>query len=430
MKSLSAVLIGKSIAKLTRVFKIGGGSAAPGLYSLKIDPNLIISLNKNVLKNLIITGTNGKTTTAKLLAHFAREEGIDIIHNSTGSNMERGIASTLISKANVFGKLPQINLGIWEVDEASFNVVAPKVKPDVIVFLNAFRDQLDRYGEVNSVVSAWQQTLKKIDGKTIIIINGDDCKTSTLNKNFTGKSISFGLENQKIQGEGENGKGVLDFEAKNIKLNGLIGSEFSFIIHNSKFKIHLPVPGVYNIYNFLAAFLAGINLGFSTENMIKSLKTFSPAFGRVEKVILKEDKTAYLFLIKNPVGATEVFSTIAPNLKENDRLLLILNDNIADGTDVSWIWDAEFDRLIANSYSRLAICSGSRSYDLALRLKYAGFDLENIHIEPDIEKAFKEAQKDLKGDIFILPTYTAMLEIQKILTLHGLKKDYWKEDIK
>lgn len=433
MRLLLTILLGKFIFKITRAFKIGGGSAAPGLYALKIDPDLVNKLSTRIPRNVIITGTNGKTTTARMLAHFAKENGLRVIRNHTGSNLERGVASTLI---NSYSHLTsgKVDLGIWELDEAAFNLVAPKIKPDVIVFLNVFRDQLDRYGEVDSVVKAWAKTLKKLPKNTTILVNGDDANTAKL------ASLKFGVKDYKIVGESilhKKERENLDCEIKNVKLKGLSGSSFSVVVHKKAYPVRLSLPGVYHIYDFLAAFYAGHELGFSSQSMIKSLKGFSPAFGRYEKFTFPHSKwEANIFLIKNPAGATQVFQTIAPELKRSDKLLLALNDNLADGTDVSWIWDGQFE-LLKTKYTlgsdtiqppRLYV-SGTRAADLAVRLKYAGFDPNQIIIEPDLKKALKEARQGLKdrGRLFILPTYTAMLTLQNILAKSGLKKHYWEE---
>ncbi len=175
-----------------------------------------------------------------------------------------------------------------------------------------------------------------------------------------------------------------------------------------------------------------------------ALKTFSPAFGRVEKISfqppgLKRRVDGYIFLIKNPAGATQVFETIAPQLKKGDRLLLALNDNLADGTDVSWIWDSNFELLQPTTYNSSSLslraeglqpifCSGTRAYDLANRLKYAGFNVDVSNVESNLEKAVKQAQMGLKGRLFILPTYTAMMELQSILAKSGIKRNYWEEE--
>lgn len=426
MQLFIAIFLGKLIALLSKTFKLGGGSAAPGLYALKIDPDLVLKLTQKIPKNVVITGTNGKTTTARILAHFAKESGLKVIRNHTGSNLERGIASALIHNSSFITHNSKFDLGIWELDEAAFNTVAPKVKPNSIVFLNVFRDQLDRYGEVNSVVKKWRETLSKIDPKTKILVNGDDDNTAKLASYFKGQIQKFGLENYKLRGESikkSKHSQNLDFEAKNIKTKGLNGSAFNITIYDIRYTIRLPLPGIYHIYDFLAAFGAGLSLNLNPGQMANSVKSFSPAFGRVEKLPF-----GYIFLIKNPAGATQVFETIAPQIKQNDRLFLLLNDNLADGADVSWIWDAEFEKLKVQSSKLKVICSGERAYDLANRLKYAGFDTNHIFVEADIKKAFKQAQQDLKGRLFILPTYTAMLELQSILTKSGIKKNYWESD--
>ncbi len=418
MRLITAILFGKLIAFFIKLLRLGGGSAAPGLLALRIDPELVKGLSSKIPRNVVITGTNGKTTTAKMLNHFAKASGLKVIRNHTGSNLERGIASTLISASNTF------DLGIWELDEAAFNSVAPKLNPDLIVFLNVFRDQLDRYGEIDSVVKKWCQTLQKLDPKTSVLVNGDDTNTSKLSKCFKGHVQKFGIENYKITGEAvvkSEEQENLNFETKNVKLNGLNNSVFQLEIGNLKLEINLPLPGIYNIYNFLAGFASGTILNMDPKKMVLSLKDYSPAFGRVEKLPF-----GYIFLIKNPAGATAVFETITPNIKPNDRLLLALNDNLADGTDVSWIWDGNFEKLKINKLK--VICSGTRANDLALRLKYAGFDIKTSDIHQDLKKALREARTGLKGRLFILPTYTAMLKIQAILTKAGIKKRYWEQE--
>ncbi|MBI2595780.1 DUF1727 domain-containing protein [Candidatus Daviesbacteria bacterium] len=459
MKKFLAILLGKIIHKLTRTFKTGGGSAAPGLYALKVYPNLVEDFVKQIPKNVVITGTNGKTTTARLLDHFAKTSTLKVIRNHTGSNLERGIASALLSNSNFHPggvRLNRADLGIWELDEAAFNSVAPKIKPDIIVFLNVFRDQLDRYGEVDIVVKKWCEALKKIPANTQILINGDDGNIVKLLDYCKGKAQKFGLQNYKIAGEHHKITAQkLDLEAVNIKQEGLSENSFQLLTSNINIQlptstIHLPVPGTYHIYDFLAAFAAGFNLGCDLEKMIESLKNFSPAFGRVEKFNFNGHE-AFIFLIKNPAGTSQVFSTIAGALKKNDRLLLALNDNLADGTDISWIWDVDFEQINQSASLRKhevskqsnlerlprryaprndvrIICSGTRAQDLAVRLKYAGFDPSCISVENNLKKALEQAKTGLGGRLFVLPTYTALLGLQKILTNLGVKRHYWQEE--
>ena len=444
-RSLVALFIGKLIVFLTRTLKLGGGSAAPGLYALKTDSQLIQRLVSQIPTNIIITGTNGKTTTARLLNHLLTKQGLKTIRNSTGSNLERGIASALLMKASFWGEIRHIDVGIWEVDEAAFNTLLPKIKPAVVVFLNAFRDQLDRYGEVDSVVRKWQTSLSQVEQSCVLLINGDDSNTSRLEAPKACSVEYYGLEGSKIIGERpstplrldnaklkrESKKVELTIKAKNIKLMGISGSDFKLETPENSYSVHLPLPGNYQIYNFLAAVSVYRSLNMPMNQTNFELTDFKNAFGRVEEIIYK-GKKGYILLIKNPVGATSVFETISQELTSKDLILGALNDNFADGKDVSWIWDAEFEKLADQRTSRSAnqlqiICSGIRAYDLANRFKYAGITQKNVQVVPELEKVFDEAFTRAEGNVYILPTYTALLELQKILANKRIKQHYWQE---
>ncbi len=429
IKSFLALLIGKLISFLTKFLKAGGGSAAPGLYALKADPLLIQRLASQIPTNIIVTGTNGKTTTARLLHHFLTKQGIKTIRNGTGSNLERGIASALLAKASFWGQIKNIDVGIWEVDEAAFNTLASKLKPDVIVFLNAFRDQLDRYGEVDSVVRKWQNTLDGLNKTCVLLINGDDTGTAGLTSPDACKVEYFGIKGEKIVGEKATKKTEhsLTMQAEDISLNGIAGSSFKLKTPEMSLPVKLPLPGLYQVYNFLAAASVYRSLNMPQDKKIFDLIDFKNAFGRVEEINYK-GQTGYILLIKNPVGATSVFETIREEINSKDVLLMALNDNFADGTDVSWIWDAEFERFKNQDTGFKIICSGSRAYDLALRVKYAGFEEDRIIVEQNIDKAFEESFKAAQGKVYILPTYTALLELQKLLEHKKIKKHYWKEN--
>ena len=282
-----AILVGKLIAFLTQTLKLGGGSAAPGLYALKIEPRLVEKLVQKIPKNIVITGTNGKTTTSRMIAHFAKESGLQVIRNHTGSNLARGIASALIHLP--FSTIHLPDLGIWELDEAAFNTVAPKLKPDIVVFLNVFRDQLDRYGEVDTVLKRWIKSLGGLSEDTIILVNGDDQNTLKLKNHFKGKVETFGVEGFKIAGESiekQKNPVQLDYEAKEVELDGLDGSSFQLSISNSLLTINLPLPGVYHIYDAVAAITVASYLELPIKQLTDQLINFSPAFGRFEKFTL------------------------------------------------------------------------------------------------------------------------------------------------
>lgn len=423
MHKFLSILTGKAIFAASRVLKLGGGYAAPGLYALKINPNLVSNLINHKAKNIIITGTNGKTTTSKLISHFLKASGEKVLRNSSGSNLERGIASYLVSHAPLNGKL-SYDFGVWELDEFAFNSVAPKIKPDVIILLNAFRDQLDRYGEVDTVLNRWKETLKKLSDDTVLIINGDDGNLEKTVKDFKGKIIRIGVKDSKITGESKTqSTKKLDYEAEILKTSNLNQTDLSIQINGSKLNYTVPLPGTFNAYNFLASLALIHNLNLDIVRIAEYLKDFTPSFGRNEKFEVN-GKTASTFLIKNPVGATQVLQTLKPHITSKDSLLIALNDNFADGTDVSWIWDIELEKFPIPA-SKIYV-TGSRAYDMALRLKYSGIEEKNLIVNPDLETTFNKAIKE--NSLFILPTYTALMELQRILVAKGIKKEYWRND--
>src|SRR3989344_2867188 len=424
MKTFLAILTGKSIFFLSRFLGLGGGFAAPGLYALKIDPNFINNLTSQIPKQIIITGTNGKTTTSGMLARLFKNEGVKVLRNKTGSNLERGIASTLIKHCSLLGNIRE-EVAVWEVDEAAFNSVVLKIQPEIVVILNVYRDQLDRYGEVDSIVKKWLETVKKLPSSTKLLINGDDGSLEGFYA-LENEVEAFSVPETGLKGELKPKKSrKVRFTCIDIKTS-LTESAFKFKFDNREIAVSLTIAGAYNVDNAVAALAAKFLAKDLSASDAQSLKDFSSAFGRSEKFTFQE-KEGYIFLIKNPAGATQVMETVLPNLKPEDTLLLALNDNFADGTDVSWIWDIELERLKIKDLRLKIFVSGIRAYDMALRLKYAGVDEGRIIVDQDLKAAFGEAVKNRDGKLFILPTYTAMLELQKVLVNKGVKKLYWKE---
>lgn len=447
VRLIIALLIGKLIYFIARNLKIGGGSAAPGHFALKICPDLIERTALQIPRSAIITGTNGKTTTSKMLSHFAKASNLRVLRNATGSNLERGVASALVAHADCFGRIKDADFAIWETDEAIFGKLAKKLNPSLVVFLNVSRDQLDRYGEVDKVIASWRKALYSLNPKTVLILNGDDPYIKSLSESFRGPVQFFGVKEHMIKHEAWNQLGTkhsisrrerfLDFEATNAISDGLSGTSFRLEQNGEGTAVKLPIPGTYHVYDFLASYACAHNLGLNMHSTLSSLKTYSPAFGRVEKFTFPSVSKnyaldGYIFLIKNPAGSTQVFETISSEVSKHDTLLIALNDNFADGKDVSWIWDANFEKLLNSSSERKSrefkiYASGQRAEDLAVRLKYAGFNARRISVEPSLEKALETAKRGLEGRLFILPTYTALLDLQRLLTRLGIKKHYWKE---
>lgn len=449
MKSIRlfiAIGIGKMIGFVTQAFGRGSGQAAPGLVALKIYPDLIKDLSRQIDKKVIVTATNGKTTTSQMIAQILEENCDTYVRNVSGSNLKRGIASVLLEKADYFGNIVS-QYGIFEVDEAEFANVATEIKPDVIVLGNIFRDQLDRYGEIDTIAKKWQTTLEEISVKTVLVINADDPSLALIASSFRGDKIFYGIKSQKkVKGsEVEHAsdsvrcfncgqilhyktrmfshlgdyycigcnktRPKLDVWASDIKH---MSNKTCFNMYDNKTiqNMQIGIAGSYNIYNALAASIVGDVWKFSSLNTKKALVNFKPAFGRMEEFIYN-DRKFKMILIKNPTGANtavEILSKV-----KNKYIICSLNDNIADGTDISWIYDVDFESL--GEVSEIVVM-GKRKYDLALRLKYAHVQEKNIKVSDDYWKVIENmSQQKLKEDeyIYILPTYTAMLEIRKIL---------------
>lgn len=423
IRLILAVLAGKVTAFVIHTFTQSGASAAPGLVALYIDPQLIRKLAKQIPLNIVITGTNGKTTTSGMIAHILSQSEVRILHNGTGSNLSRGVASKLINASSFFGKIANGKIGIWEADEAAFVDIISQIKPEHIILLNLFRDQLDRYGEINAIIEKWKKAFEKANWKKTLYINGDDGHLEEFKKNTHTEIQTFGIADSPVRFERKSDLVHFDIKAQ-ILATDIDNTEIVFGHQGFGKKVTLPIVGVYNVYNFLAAYVVASAVGISSELIIDSLGTFKPAFGRMEKIQL-QDRAGLIALIKNPTGTTQVLETIKPMVKKDDILVIMLNDNIADGTDVSWIWDAHFE-IISPKLYRVYV-TGSRRFDMKLRLVYAGVDKDTIYVEKSIAGVFtKLSEQELnEGRIFMLPTYTALLELQEYLTQNGYKDKQW-----
>lgn len=442
LKRFSSLLAGKLIQQASSLTGTGA-TAAPGLYALKIDPKLIASLSRQLEKNIIITGTNGKTTTARMISQMLENAGISYIHNRAGSNLLRGIASTLIKNVSLTGKIPSGVFGLWEVDEAVLSQACQQLKPDIVIINNLFRDQLDRYGEIDTIAKLWQQTLESLSVKTIKIINADDPVLSAISRQIPNVCY-FGLDPQTP------GQNVSRHSADSIfcylcgsKLvyrrfyAGHLGiyscpkcpqlqpekccqaskknSQITIESNQQKTVFKSNLPGLYNLYNFSAAACAGAKLKLD-KYFLSTFANFRPAFGRVEKIKYK-NKTLRLFLVKNPTGFNQVIATLINELKvKNIVCLIAVNDFLADGRDVSWLWDVDFEKL--TPCLKQTIISGTRARDMALRLKYC--DYNNYFIQEDLKKALDKLLAYPTKELIILPTYTAMLALRKLLGKENL----------
>ena len=437
------IIIGKIVAALSRFFNIGAGGTWPGEIALILDKDFIKKMNRSVKKGIIlIAGTNGKTTTSKIIQKILENEGKSnqVIRNRSGANLLNGIASALIKSADFFGQV-KTNWAVFEVDENVLELALKELTPKIVVGLNLFRDQLDRYGEIDLIAEKWHRALKKLPSQTTVILNSDDPQIAYLGKELRADVVYFGLESQ------EYSKTKISHAADSIYCL-FCGTRLDFkrvyFSHLGLWQCRkcgqkrpIPIlsnwdwflPGIYNRYNTLAAVLAAKNLGIKDKNIKIALKSFEPAFGRGEEFRLKGRKVKIL-LSKNPTGFNVTLQRI---IEQKPKLVfLALNDRIPDGRDVSWIWDVDFEELVQKV--DCLIVSGDRAYDLGLRLKYAMINqkskiknqkhlpvgrhgISKIKIIEELKSAiFYGLEKINKNEtLYILPTYSAMLKVRKIL---------------
>jgi len=429
-----------------------GGTSLPGKLLLRLEPDAIGRLGARLGHgSAVISATNGKTTTAAMVASILEGDGSTLVHNRAGANMAGGIASTLMDAARPGGRLSG-DTGLFEVDEFWLDEVVPRLRPAVLLLANLFRDQLDRYGELETIADRWAGLVTQIPD-THLVLNADDPLVADLGRERAdGPTVTFfGVEDPGAAREGLQHAsdsthcrrcgapytydlvflGHLGHyhceqcgarrphptvSAHDVILDGVRGARFRLVTPEGDARIALPLPGLYNVYNALAAAALARALGAGLDAIVAGLQRVGAAFGRAETVTIAGRETT-LMLVKNPAGANEVLHTLALEPGEHD-LLAILNDNIADGRDVSWVWDADFEVLAPKV--RRATCSGTRSPEMALRLKYAGVPVERIAVVDGLAAGLDAALAGGDGRLFALPTYTAMLALREELVARGV----------
>jgi UDP-N-acetylmuramyl tripeptide synthase len=446
----------RAVGAASRASGRGGGTTLPGRMLLRMAPDSIARLGKRLDRgSTLISATNGKTTTAGMIAAALEADGRRPVHNRAGSNMTWGVATALLEQRGCEG--------LFEVDEAWLPKVAAQLEPSLLVLGNLFRDQLDRYGEMETLAADWGKTVASRTGHSRFALNADDPAIADLGRDEKGEAragvIYFGIEDAsqalpELQHAfdakhcrrcghpyayerafvGHLGhyscpncgatRPRPDVAATAIELRGMSGSLVTLRTPQGEIELSLPLPGLYNVYNALAAVTAALELGVPPRTIADSLQTMRAAFGRVETIAIDSSQLSIL-LIKNPAGANEVLRTLMLEAGEEKLdLWLGLNDKIADGRDVSWIWDADFE-LLAGGVRR-AICAGTRAPEMALRLKYAGWPEGSIEVVPEIGNSLDQALSEAPTRVFALPTYTALLELRKLLADRGLAEEFWR----
>jgi lipid II isoglutaminyl synthase (glutamine-hydrolysing) len=445
--------LARTLARLARAAsrRLGrsGGTTAPGRLMLRLSPGALAQMSRELdAGSVLVSATNGKTTTAAMIAAALARDRRAVVHNRAGSNMAWGVATALLDAGRVPGQL-----GLFEVDEAWLPRVAREVQPRLLLLSNLFRDQLDRYGELELLADRWAELVGELDGRARFVLNADDPLVADLGRERLGVTY-FGLEDDSQALPGlqhaadskhcRNCGAAYAYEAvylghlgryqcprcgrerprphvaaTRVKLEGMSGSRVDVRTPQGELSLSLPLPGLYNVYNATGAIATALELGVPLAAAGHALEHFGGAFGRVETIPI-DGRALSILLVKNPAGANEVLRTLTLEAGELD-LWLALNDGIADGRDISWIWDADFEVLAGRV--RRATCSGTRAEEMGLRLKYAGIEEDAIEVDRELGSSLDAAVRGAESErVYALPTYTALLDLRDILARRGLAK--------
>lgn len=422
----------KFVSSVLRLTRIGGGTSLPGLLIENYFPSFLVQLFSQYKKVVIVTGTNGKTTTQRFIKHLFEANNIKITSNISGANLFRGIATCVIRDTNIFGRIKS-DISVIEVEEATMPILTKYVKPDFIVVTNLFRDQLDAYGELIKTREYIKAAIVNCP-KSTLVLNSDDGNVKSLSNGLKNKIIHFSINDTRkddiffepvhVRSIGK--KITKNVYAKNLVKHDDMSFEFDLYGFGKPVRnIRFPIPGVQNIYSAIAALSVVQNLKKISDKKIKhQIADFKPAFGRGEIVNIG-NKKIQLLLIKNPASFTANINMLKGLARLN--LLIIINDNIADGRDVSWLWDTKFELLEKSDIASITI-SGIRAADMALRLKYASITPMSSEVEENVSKALDVALSKTpeKSTLFILPTYTAMFDVRKSIGNIVNIKEFWK----
>lgn len=455
----SARVLAMVIQRLGR----GGGTSAPGLVAERIDPAMLTKLSLQLEHgSIVVAGTNGKTTTSRIIADILEANGQTVVHNRSGSNLVRGVVATFAAQSTVWGHL-QGDIAVVETDEAAFPDILRLIQPRTILLNNLFRDQLDRYGELDTIARRWKSALATVSPATVVIYNADDPGLSFVVDECPAQLVPFGLtETQHVLKSLPHAadaavcrwcgadlvysawylshlgdwtcpacnhrRASLDYAGHHIDLDGVTSLSMEVDAGDTQETYQIGIPGLYNAYNMLAAIAVTQHSSVPPTIIKSALASFRSAFGRIERVTYR-DRQLTIALVKNPVGFNEVLRMLtASDGTLSVPTMIAINDLYADGRDVSWLWDVDFEVLAVGGADLST--TGLRGPDMANRLKYAGVAESRIHSLADDLAAALDAFVDQipeGGEGYMLPTYTAMLSIREILTDRGAATSFWQQ---
>jgi len=440
----------RTVGALSRAAGRGGGTTLPGKLLWRLDPGAVDALAARLERGVaLVSATNGKTTTTAMAAGILEREH-RLAWNRAGANLLSGLASALVAGTDA-------ELGLFEVDEAALPEAIVRTRPRAVLLSNLFRDQLDRYGELEIVAERWRAAMEELPPETVLLVNADDPVVADL-ADGRERALRFGLDDPTharpaLQHAADSkyclrcgapyayaaayvghlgdyrcevcghARPPLDVAATRIELVGMHGSRFRLVTAREELDVELALPGLYNVYNAVAASALALSLGASVASVRAGLEGFSAAFGRFER-IPAGGKRVVVLLIKNPAGANEALRTLETGVPP--VLVVALNDAIADGRDVSWIWDVDFEPILP--HVDRVVASGERAEELGLRLVYGGLPSEKLEVLPALEAALDRGLELIEAgtELVVLPTYTAMLALRGILASRGLVQPYWE----
>jgi UDP-N-acetylmuramyl tripeptide synthase len=446
----------RAVGELARRAGRGGGTSLPGKVLIRLEPQAIAELASRLPRGCaVLSATNGKTTTAAMVASILERTGVSLVHNQAGANMAGGVASTLLQAARGRDGIAG-EMGLFELDEFWLDRVTPELRPRALLLSNLFRDQLDRYGELETIADRWAAVVSGLPPTARLALNADDPLIADLGRAsphvayFGVQDTSVAIPQMQHASDSKHCRrcghayayeaiylghlGVYQcpncgqrrpepsVAAEQVDLQGTRAARFRLRTTDGSAEVDLPLPGLYNVYNALGAAALCLELGVSLEDVVTGLGAVTAAFGRAERIQFAGVELSIL-LVKNPAGANEILRTLSLERSELD-LLAILNDRTADGRDVSWIWDADFELLA--STVREVTCAGTRAAELALRFKYAGVQSSRLQVVPSLPAALDEALATAQRRLFVLPTYTALLELRDELASRGAAGHFWE----
>lgn len=438
--------------------KLGrGATSAPGMAAIKIKRNVLANLSKNT-KVIIVTGTNGKTTSCRILEEGLKKAGKSYFINKSGANLITGITASFIMNSTLLGKCKK-DYAIIECDENAFKEVSRYIRADVILVTNVFRDQLDRYGEVTHTLNAIKESVKNLPN-AVVCLDADCSLTYSISGEIPNKIVTFGVnvpfdKNAKAP-EISDAKHCIfckneysytyhtyghlgGFECKGcgykrpepdfaVTSVEELKQNHSIVVANfngSKNLIKVNIGGAYNVYNAIGCAAALTALGIDEKTVISAIESFNGAFGRMEQFESNGNKIN-LILVKNPAGFSQTMNFLK-SVDDDFTLVLSLNDNAADGRDISWIWDVDFGGIFDKTNVKEIYVTGKRCFDMAIRVKYEGTNGREIKvIENEDYDALVDVVTSQGRDVYIVPTYTSMMTMRPVIAKRLGGKEFWK----